>query len=339
MMYSKQKYLPKILSLTLVIFLGGVLVAHAVGGYTPLEALPIGDATKGTTGYESMSSYLAGMMKFLIAIGGVISIVVAIIGGVQRIASGISPSQKADANKRIENALVGLALVLTSYLILNSINPDLVNINFNLEPIAGSTRWKIGTAMSKDTPYADCPVSVVTSGLLEDTSNLDQGCEQEKAEKAIIPTTPTSVNNSKIIESLSSTAKATAEDLLKKCPNAVLTSGGRDILGQAKAMADNIVSSKKRDWIQRTYKDSTAKTLLQNWVNAHPEAVKSYDIQKGLFATMSEMPSTQIALISKHLSGDAFDVRPGDQCTYLFLYALPGFINGENGVNVWHIQF
>mgnify|MGYP001565893360 CR=1 FL=1 len=135
MIYSK--HIPKILSLALVVFLSGISIAHA---YEPLAPLPISSGIGTSTGYENMGTYLSGMMKFLIAIGGVIAIVTAIIGGVQYIASGITPSQKNDAKKRIENAFVGLAIVLTSYLILNSINPDLVKINLNLPKVRGTFR-------------------------------------------------------------------------------------------------------------------------------------------------------------------------------------------------------
>ncbi|MBI5400639.1 MAG: hypothetical protein HZB12_00775, partial [Candidatus Yonathbacteria bacterium] len=45
---------------------------------------------------------------------------------------------KSDAKERIIGALIGLGLILTSWLILNSINPNLVNFNLNL-PAVGET--------------------------------------------------------------------------------------------------------------------------------------------------------------------------------------------------------
>lgn len=176
MIYSK--HIPKILSLVLVIFLGGILVAHAnTISYTPLAPLPIGEGGaipmgKDASGklvpmYESMSAYLVGMMKLIIALGGVLAIVMAIIGGVQRIASGISPSAKADANKRVTDALTGLALVLASYLILNSINPNLVKINFDLPKLAGESREVRTSILSESEKQS---LEMKTAGLLGDTS-------------------------------------------------------------------------------------------------------------------------------------------------------------------------
>lgn len=152
-----SKNISKILSLVLVIFLGGILVAHAVG-YVPLAPLPIGEGGTTPKEYADMGTYLAGMLKFMIAIGGVIAIVMAIYGGIARIASGISPSAKADADKRITDALVGLALVLTSYLILNSINPNLVKLDLNLPKLAGSRRavsTSTVTVAGERTPWGD----------------------------------------------------------------------------------------------------------------------------------------------------------------------------------------
>ncbi|HBH71826.1 MAG TPA: hypothetical protein DDX26_03150 [Candidatus Yonathbacteria bacterium] len=106
--------------------------------YTPLAPLP-GTFT-GATGSETtnLSTYLGGMLKLLIALGAGVSILVAIIGGTQYVVAGIAPSAKQDAKERILNALIGLTLVLTSYLILNSINPGLVQFNFSLPPIGTS---------------------------------------------------------------------------------------------------------------------------------------------------------------------------------------------------------
>ncbi|HAS84472.1 MAG TPA: hypothetical protein DCS23_00120 [Candidatus Yonathbacteria bacterium] len=106
--------------------------------YTPLAPLPgtyTGDAGSETT---NLSLYLSGAIKLLIALGAGLSILVAIIGGTQYVAAGISPDAKSGAKERITNALIGLTLVLVSYLILNSINPNLVSFNFMLPPVGTS---------------------------------------------------------------------------------------------------------------------------------------------------------------------------------------------------------
>ena len=117
----------------LVIFLGfGVLIAHSQT-YTPLEPLPGIITPGGTT--TNLSTYLAGMIKLLIALGGATAILFAIIGGTQYVAAGVSPDAKSGAKDRITSAFIGLAIILTSYLLLNSINSKLVQFNLALEPV------------------------------------------------------------------------------------------------------------------------------------------------------------------------------------------------------------
>ena len=131
-----KKILPIVSGFFVTLFVGFIVV-HAQD-YTPLAPLP-GTFT-GAAGQETttLSTYLAGVIKLSIALGAGFAILMAIIGGTQYVASGISPSAKNDAKDRILNAFIGLALVLTSYLILNSINPDLVNFKLEL-PLVGET--------------------------------------------------------------------------------------------------------------------------------------------------------------------------------------------------------
>lgn len=114
----------------------GVLIAYAAPElrYAPLAPLPIGTGGATPDTY-TLSTYLAGMIKLLIALGAATAVLFAIIGGTQYVASGIAPSAKQDAKNRIMNAFIGLALMLTSYLLLNSINPELIGFNLELKKI------------------------------------------------------------------------------------------------------------------------------------------------------------------------------------------------------------
>ncbi|MBI5400951.1 MAG: hypothetical protein HZB12_02460, partial [Candidatus Yonathbacteria bacterium] len=67
---------------------------------------------------------------------------------------------KSDAKERIIGALIGLGLILTSWLILNSINPNLVNFNLNL-PAVGETTTA-GGAPGAVPPTGPCSVTPLT---------------------------------------------------------------------------------------------------------------------------------------------------------------------------------
>lgn len=141
---------------------------------------------------------------------------------------------------------------------------------------------------------------------------------------------------------LTDVAKAAAYQLKQEHPDIVFTSGRRTVAEQAHAMASNIVSSGNRQWIAKTYASAGK---LQQWVDDHPDATIVDDIAVGLQAAMDAMTSDERAKVSKHLTGQAFDVQPvtdnADQIK-ADIRALPGltkFLEKEGGLTRWHAQF
>ncbi len=141
---------------------------------------------------------------------------------------------------------------------------------------------------------------------------------------------------------LSAKAKKAAEELLKQYPDIEFTSGFRTLDEQADAMAGNVV--KKRTYIQNTYYASEASAACQKWVDDHPEAKTQKDIAAGLLETLKGLGSKADQL-SKHLSGDAFDIQPVSKNAADIKKAiqkLPGikkFLDKEDGLTIWHAQF
>jgi len=137
-------------------------------------------------------------------------------------------------------------------------------------------------------------------------------------------------------------AREAAELLREKHPHLEFTSGRRTIRQQAHAMASNIVSLHDRQWIGKTY---FAGAKLQQWVDAHPQAKTVDQLTAGLEATMNAMTEAEVLKISKHLTGNAFDIRPvmedSDEIV-ADIEALPGlvkFLKKEGGHVRWHAQF
>lgn len=73
-----------------------------------------------------IGEYIAGLYKYLITIAVVISMVMIMIGGLQYALGGINQEQKSKGKDRIKNGVTGLILLLTTYLILFTINPQLL---------------------------------------------------------------------------------------------------------------------------------------------------------------------------------------------------------------------
>lgn len=94
---------------------------------------------------SSFPKYLSYIFIFGLTIVGATALLMITYGAIRYIASASNPSMKGEAKDIINKALLGMGLLLISYLLLKTINPDLVNIRNpsiklkNLENAAGET--------------------------------------------------------------------------------------------------------------------------------------------------------------------------------------------------------
>jgi hypothetical protein len=142
---------------------------------------------------------------------------------------------------------------------------------------------------------------------------------------------------------LSTVARAAAYALKRAHPSVVFTSGRRSKEDQARAMAGNVV--KNRKWIEQTYANSPVRKQCQDWVDANPAAKTKAEIAEGLLSVFNAVGDEALGRLSKHLSGDAFDVQPVDtnadaiKTTIRGLQGLDLFLDTEGGLVRWHAQF
>jgi hypothetical protein len=138
-------------------------------------------------------------------------------------------------------------------------------------------------------------------------------------------------------------ARKAAYALKKAHPAVKFTSGRRNKDDQARAMASNVVLN--RNWIEETYASSAVSRACQKWVDKNPDKKTKEDIQAGLLSVLNDATDAQLALLSKHLSGDAFDVQPVEtdadaiKKTIRRLKGLDRFLEKEGGLIRWHAQF
>ena len=141
---------------------------------------------------------------------------------------------------------------------------------------------------------------------------------------------------------LLSFARAAAETLQAKHPQLVFTSGRRNSQQQAHAMAGNVAANRR--WIEQTYAKTAQRASLQGWVDSHPQAKSAQAIEAGLAGVMANWSDTQKRSLSKHFSGEAFDIQPlpGASEIIASIKALPRlgqFLQNEGGIVVWHAAF
>ena len=142
---------------------------------------------------------------------------------------------------------------------------------------------------------------------------------------------------------LALTAKVAAYALKKTHPGVIFTSGRRNKRDQARAMAENVIFNRK--WIEQTYARTLARDNCQKWVDDNPDKMTQQEIEAGLASVIDALPGAELAKLSKHLSGDAFDVQPVTEDAEMIkatIRNLPGlkvFLDVEGGLIRWHAQF
>lgn len=147
MWLSKKQLI--IIALACFIATGVVAVsAAAQTEYKLLAPLPQGDAgvSADATG---LTTYLAQLFWFLLSAAVILALVMLIIGGVAYVGSAGNTSILGDAKSRMTNALLGILLALSAWLILNLINPDLVDFSLPIKAITSSV---INTTFTPNTP-------------------------------------------------------------------------------------------------------------------------------------------------------------------------------------------
>lgn len=105
--------------------------------YNLIQPLP------GVQSVPDFPTFISFFIPFLLGLAGLLSLIQIVRGGIMRAVSGGNPSAVGDANDMIWQAILGLLLALSAYLILNTINPDLVNLKF--EPLNIQIAPPLGT--------------------------------------------------------------------------------------------------------------------------------------------------------------------------------------------------
>ncbi len=82
-----------------------------------------------------LAQYVGGVYQFLLGVVGIVAAVMMMVGGFQYLTAGGDGQRVGKAKKRIADALIGMVLAFGSYLVLWTLNPDLVE--FRALQIAG----------------------------------------------------------------------------------------------------------------------------------------------------------------------------------------------------------
>jgi len=102
--------------------------------------LPILPGSQGLDPCSSPAAYVVYWFYLSLYLAGIAALLVLVFAGVTRLVSGFMPSAVSGANKMVTNAALGLILLFSGWLLLNTLNPSLLSIgNSSFPPLGGCT--------------------------------------------------------------------------------------------------------------------------------------------------------------------------------------------------------
>ncbi len=98
-------------------------------------------------------TYINNLYKFSLWIGGALALGMIVAGGIMRIVSAGSPDKLREASDMITSSIFGLILLFGSYLVLNTINPEITLLKL---PAAGESDIKLSSQNTDSLTANDC---------------------------------------------------------------------------------------------------------------------------------------------------------------------------------------
>lgn len=171
------------------IFTLGAMLSPAISlaqtQYVPLAPLFSGQGQPVTA-----QTYLPNLFRYGIGIAAGLAVIVIAYAGLRYMLSDVVTS-KSGAVDMIKNALAGLLLALCSYLLLRTINPDLVSLNFavqqrnvNVNSIPGGNNSRVGEAFSQLLNNLDTELSTLNTQFAQAEQQAAQLREQARQKRA-----------------------------------------------------------------------------------------------------------------------------------------------------------
>ncbi len=116
---------------------------------------------------SNIASYIVGIYQFGVGIAGILAVGMIVAGAIYYSVSAGNPDKQRDARGMITGALWGVALLLGSYLILNTINPQIVKLESpggTLPPCTGEEGEKPGRNCLPSPPALETNTQTTCSG-------------------------------------------------------------------------------------------------------------------------------------------------------------------------------
>ncbi len=140
-MTKKHKYLLIFFAVIVLLFLN-IIPSYALEikpkYYPPIPFAPV------ITESSELPVFVVYFFSLIIYLGGIVAVISLSIGGVQLIFSSVSPEARNNAIDRIKGAILGLVLLVSSVIIIQTINPVLITPTLTSLPVGAGVFYSNG---------------------------------------------------------------------------------------------------------------------------------------------------------------------------------------------------
>lgn len=138
--------------------------------------------------------YLRGLFQLMVALSAALAIVYIAYGGFQYVLSATEMG-KTGGKETIQRALTGLIVVLCSYLIIYTINPELVKLQFSADKIKSASLQESSLFLSD--PVTASELEAKKRQYRQDRANLD--IEKKELEKKLAAFDPSEFDDPEVL--------------------------------------------------------------------------------------------------------------------------------------------
>ena len=128
---------------------------------------------------QTFGEYIIQLFNYGIWLGITLTIVLIIYYGINLLNSRGNPSAFSEAKDKIKKTLMGLAVLLLSFVLLSTINPELVNIDIivdQVEVIIPNIINKEPTKELETYTFEEIPIGTIMEELLAGVSSINTPC-------------------------------------------------------------------------------------------------------------------------------------------------------------------
>ena len=205
--------------------------------YKLLEPLP---GFEETITPSNPVTYIEALYWYALGLAVVLSVLMLVIGGLEYTTSFASESNKGKAKARIENALIGLVIALTSYLILYTVNPEMATLKLKDIKEACEAQSSARSAGSYYSTTGGSGTRAISGEFKTHSENFSNTENKEQVVRDELKNIGISVNKNSCpfpnaidctdVGDMGVDAVSSLRDLRNSCPNCeIIVTGGTEI--------------------------------------------------------------------------------------------------------------